>query len=230
MHSRTRFVLAAGFVAVAGAVSVLAAPALPERIVTNWNAAGEPSGTMSTPLALALVPLLGAVLVGLFALLPRVDPLRANVADFRVYYDWFVVVFAAYLLVVHAALVAFNLGYPVDVTQLILAAVGVLLFYAGVVLNHVEPNWFVGIRTPWTLSDDRVWDRTHRLGAPLFKLCGVLALVGLLFGEYAVYFVLVPVLATAAVTVVYSYVLYERLNRDGEVGPGGRRDGDDSSF
>jgi uncharacterized membrane protein len=216
MNTLHRFALAAGFVALSAVVSLLAAPELPGRLVTNWNAAGDPNGTMSKALALWLFPALTAVLLGLFAVLPRIDPLRENVAAFRPYYDWFVVVFAGYMFVLHAGIVAFNLGYEFDFTLLVVGAVAVLLYYVGVLLGHAERNWFVGIRTPWTLSSDEVWDRTHALGGRLFKLTALVSLVGLLFGEYAVYFVVLSALLTAAVTVAYSYYLYERIERDGE--------------
>ena len=221
MNTRQRFLLAAGFVALSGVVSVVAAPALPERMVSHWNAAGEPDATMAKGTVLVLLPVVSAALVGLFTVLPRVDPLGENVAEFRAYYDWFVVAFAAYLLVLHAGIVAFNLGYRFDFTALVLVGVAGLLYYVGVLLGHARRNWFVGIRTPWTLESEEVWERTHALGSRLFKLTALLALVGLAFGEYAVYFLLVPVLLTAAVTMVYSYVLYERLEAEPATGSGG---------
>lgn len=222
LSTRLRFGVAALLVAVGAAASLAVAPDLPERMVTRWNAAGEPAGRLSRTLGMWLVPGLAAGLLGLFALLPRIDPLRENVAAFRVHYDRFVVVFTAFLVAVHLAVLAVNLGYAVDVTTIAVAGGAALCYYLGTVLPHVEPNWFLGIRTPWTLSDDAVWDRTHALGARLFKLSAAIAAVGLLFGEYAVYFLVGPVLATAAVTVAYSYVLYAR-GTDEE----GDSDGDD---
>ncbi|WP_435075132.1 SdpI family protein [Halorubrum sp. HHNYT27] len=213
MQTVHRLLLAAGFVALSGIVSLLAAPSLPAALVTNWDAAGDPNGTMPTLLALGLFPALTAGVVLLLAVVPRIDPLRENIAEFRAYYDWFIVVFAAYMFVVHAGIVAFNLGYEFDFTYLILVAVAGLLYYVGVLITHAEQNWFIGIRTPWTLSSEAVWDRTNALGGRLFKLTAVLALVGLLFGEYAIYFLLVPALLTTGVTVVYSYYLYERIER-----------------
>ena len=214
MNTRGRFLVAAGLVALSAVASVLAAPALPEQVVSHWNAAGEPDGTMGKAAALALIPALGAVLVGLFAVLPRIDPLGENVAEFRAYYDWFVVLFSAYLLVLHLGIVAFNLGYRFDFTAFVLLGVAGLFYYVGVLLEHARQNWFVGIRTPWTLSSEAVWERTHALGSRLFKLSAVLAVVGLAFGDYAIYFLLVPALLTAGVTMAYSYVLYERLEGD----------------
>ena len=211
MRSTHRFLLAGTFVAGATAAGVLAAPSLPDQMVVHWNAAGEPDGTLSKPVALALVPALAAGLLGLFAGLPHVDPRAENVAAFRPSYDWFVVAFTAFLAAVHGGIVAYNLGYAFDFVALLLVALAGLSYAVGVVLAHAERNWFVGIRTPWTLESEAVWRRTHRLGGRLFKLTAVLSLAGLAFGEYAVYFLLVPTLLTAATTVVYSYVLYERL-------------------
>jgi uncharacterized membrane protein len=214
MNTRHRFALAGSFVVLSAIVSMIAAPELPDQLVSNWNAAGEPSGTMSKPLVLGLIPALTAGLLGVFAVIPRIDPLRANIAEFRPYYDWFVVVFTVYLFLIHTGIIAFNLGYEFNFVYLILLGMAGLFYYCGIVLTHAKQNWFVGIRTPWTLSNEVVWNRTHALGGKLFKLTAILAVVGLLFGEYALYFFLIPAVATAVTTVVYSYYLYEQLERD----------------
>jgi len=169
MNSRHRFLIATVFVVISGAVSVLTAPELPTRMATHWNAAGQPDGTMPKAAALAFLPAMTAVLLVVFALVPRIDPLRENIAAFRPVYDWFVVVFTAFMAVIHGGVIAFNLGYEFDFTLLVLAAVAGLFYYVGVLLEHAERNWFVGIRTPWTLSSADVWDRTHRLGSRLFN-------------------------------------------------------------
>jgi len=175
---------------------------------------------MSKPAALALLPALTGGLLVVFALVPRIDPLRENIASFRPVYDWFVVVFSAFMTVIHGGVIAFNLGYEFDFTLLVLAAVAGLFYYVGVLLTHAERNWFVGIRTPWTLSSDDVWARTHRLGGRLFKLTALVALVGLFFGDDAIYFLVVPALLTAGITIAYSYYLYEQLERDAEADSG----------
>ena len=215
MNTRHRFSLATGFVVLSGVVSVVAAPELPSQIVSNWDASGNPNGTMSKTLALWLVPALTAGLLIVFAFLPRIDPLGENIEAFRPYYDWFVIIFTGYMFVLHAGIVAFNLGYEFDFTYLILVAAAGLLYYSGVLVTHAKRNWFVGIRTPWTMSNEEVWNRTHALGGKLFKATAILTLVGLLFGDYALYFLVIPALVTAATTVVYSYYLYERIEQGG---------------
>ncbi|QWC19069.1 SdpI family protein [Halorubrum sp. 2020YC2] len=221
LSTRLRFGVATLLVVVGAAASLAVAPNLPEQMVTRWNGAGEPTGTLSRTAGMWLVPGLSAGLIGLFALLPRIDPLGENIAAFRVHYDRFVVVFTAFLVALHLAVLAVNLGYAVDVTTLAVAGGAALFYYVGTLLPHVEPNWFLGIRTPWTLSDDDVWDRTHALGAKLFKLSAAVGVVGLLAREYAAYFLVGPILATAVVTVAYSYVLYARAPSDGDDGAAG---------
>ncbi len=216
MKTTYRFAIAGGTAALAALVSFLLEPSLPDHLVMNWDAAGEPSGTMPKGQALWLLPGLIALLIALFAVLPRIDPLRENIAAFRRYYDWFVVVFTTFLFLVHAGILAFNLGYEFPFTHLLLAGLALLFYYTGIVLTKAKRNWFVGIRTPWTLSSDEVWDRTHEVGGKLFKLTAVIALVGLLFGDLAMYFLVVPMLVTAVVTVAYSYYLYERLERSAD--------------
>jgi len=213
MNSRRRFLIASAVVVISGVMSVLAAPELPAGMATHWTAAGQPDGMMSKPAALALFPAISVVLLVVFAVIPRIGPLRENIVSFRPVYDWFVVVFVVFMTVIHAGVIAFNLGYEFDFTLLVLAAVAGLFYYVGVLLTHAERNWFVGIRTPWTLSSDEVWARTHHLGGRLFKLTAIISLIGLFFGDYAVYFLIVPALLTAGITVVYSYYLYEQIER-----------------
>jgi uncharacterized membrane protein len=216
MDSGHRFGIAAVVVALSGVVGIVEAPELPEQLAIHWNAAGEPDGTMSKGLALAFLPAVSAGLLLLFAIVPRIDPLGENVAEFRSLYDQFVVVFMVFLAALHTGIVAFNLGYEFDFTLFVLAGVAFLFYYIGILLTDVKRNWFIGIRTPWTLSNEEVWDRTHELGSRLFKLTALIALVGLFFDEYAIYFLVVPALLTAGITVVYSYYIYEKVESDAD--------------
>jgi uncharacterized membrane protein len=217
LTTRSKFGLAASLAVLAGVAGALAAPDLPAELVTNWDAGGEPNGTLSKTAALVLFPVMTLGLVGLLAVLPRIDPLGENIESFRTQYDWFAVVFAAYLSAVHLGIIAFNLGYEFQFTLLMLAGMAALFYYIGIVLDHAERNWFVGIRTPWTLSSDEVWDRTHDLGATLFKLTAVVSAVGLLLGDLAIYIFVGATLLTSVITVVYSYYYYRQLENGGDV-------------
>ncbi|MEM2728714.1 MAG: SdpI family protein, partial [Candidatus Bathyarchaeia archaeon] len=85
-----------------------------------------------------------------------------------------------------------------------------LFFYIGILCENSRRNWFIGIRTPWTLSSDRVWEKTHRLGGKLFKAAGVIAMLGALIQEHAFILILAPIIFAAAYTIIYSYVEYQK--------------------
>ena len=98
-------------------------------------------------------------------------------------------------------------------SQALSPAFGMLFYYLGILTQNAKRNWFIGIRTPWTLSSDVVWDKTHRIGGKLFKAAGIIALLGALIPQYAIFFILVPVISIVAFSFVYSYVEYSRQNK-----------------
>jgi len=216
-HRRTIGGLA--LVALATLVSLLAAPSLPDRMITHWNAAGTPDDTMAKRVALAGGPALVLGIVILFEAIPRIDPLAGNIAAFRDAYDALAVLVAAFLVYAHVVVVAWNLGYEIPIGQALSPAIAVLYVGVGFLLERAERNWFVGIRTPWTLSSEDVWRNTHDRAATLFKLAGVIALAGAILPEYFVYFVAVPAAAIAAFATVYSYLDYRRVG-DGDPAEG----------
>jgi len=194
-------------------ITIALYPAVPDTMASHWDAAGQVNGYMAKPWGLAIIPAIMAIFAGLFALLPRIDPLRKNYAKFQRYYEGFVLLFAAYLLVIQLQVILWNTGHPVSPNLTFPVVTGILIIYVGFLIDHAEPNWFVGIRTPWTLSSETVWKKTHEAGGKLFKIAGLICLAGVLAGRYALWFVLVPVLAVAVSTVVYSYVLFQDEER-----------------
>jgi uncharacterized membrane protein len=157
-----------------------------------------------------LVPFLMLGFTALLTFIPRIDPKRANYAKFQDYYDGFILVFALFLLAVQMMILLWALGMPISPNILFPVLVGVLFFYIGILLDHTEPNWFVGIRTPWTLSSETVWRKTHKRGALAFKIAGVFMVSGILIPDYVIYLVLALGIGVAAYTVVYSYQEYQK--------------------
>lgn len=189
-------------------IGVLLYNQMPERMASHWDASGQVNGYMGKFWALFLMPIISVVMFLLLFYLPRLDPMKENVDKFRKYYDCFMVLIFAFMLYLYVLTIAWNLGYMFSMTVLLVPAFGVVFYYAGVLISKAKRNWFIGIRTPWTMSSDVVWEKTHTLGGKLFKLAGVLSIVGLLFGDYAFWFMLVPVLAFSFFLVYYSYRLY----------------------
>ena len=198
-------------VVVAAVASALAAPSLPEQLVTNWDASGTANGTMPRTAALVGGPALALGIVVLFEAIPRIDPLGENIEKFSGIYDGIAVLTAAFVAYVHGLVLAWNLGYEFEIIQAISPAIAALFVAIGFLLERAERNWFIGIRTPWTLSSEKVWRHTHDRAAPLFKLAGVVALAGLAFPDYFLYLVVGPAVAISVFATVYSYVDYRRV-------------------
>ena len=209
MSTRSTHLIVLAVLAASLIVGALAYPRLPAEVVTHWNAAGQPDNFGSPLFAVLVMPAATLLMYGIFLLIPRIDPLKDNVAAFRGYFNAFVVSVVIFLGYIGTLTLAWNLGVQFDLGRAMAPAMGALFFVAGVLLEHARPNWFIGIRTPWTLSSEAVWYRTHRLGARLFKGLGVLAVMALLVpGQYALWLVVVPVLLVAAWSFVYSYWAY----------------------
>ena len=213
-----RHYVGGGIVLLTAVASALAYPDLPAEMVTHWGTEG-PNDTMDRAVALTFLPALAAGIFLLFEVLPRLDPLGEHITDLGRYYDLLVVVVVGLLGYVHGLVILWNLGYDFAMVQAITPAVAVVYYVVGGVLERVEKNWFVGIRTPWTLSSDEVWEKTHERGAPLFKLAALVALAAVLVPEYAVYLLVVPVAMAALYLTVYSYVAYSRLESGSEDRP-----------
>ena len=94
--------------------------------------------------------------------------------------------------------------------QMLVPAFGILFYYCGVLVEKAEKNWFIGIRTPWTLSSDSVWKKTHVLGGKLFKASGLVALLGIFFKDWAFFLAIVPAIFLSIYTILYSYFEYQK--------------------
>ena len=142
--------------------------------------------------------------------IPRIDPYKSNIEKFRKYYDNFVLLIIVFLFYIYLLTIFWNMSYRFNVITLLSPAFAILLYYSGVLIENAKMNYFIGIRTPWTLSSEKVWDKTHKIGGKLFKIAGIIAIAGILFQSYAIFFILVPVLLAAIYSVVFSYIEYQK--------------------
>ena len=191
-------------------LSIYFYPLVPEQMATHWNSQGEVNGYMSKLWGLFFMPVLITGIAILFLVIPRIDPKKENIGKFRKYYDGFIIIFIIFMIAVHLQTLLWNIGIEISPNTVFPAGTGLLFYYIGILLENAERNWFIGIRTPWTLSSDKVWKKTNRLAGKLFKLAGIVAIFGAFFSRLAVFFIVVPALFIAGFTVVYSYLEYQR--------------------
>jgi uncharacterized membrane protein len=184
-------------------------PTAPDTMPIHWNLRGEVDGWGGKFAGLLLLPLMALGLYLLLLLLPRIDPRRASYARFAGAYAVMRFALTAFLVAVYVVTVLAALNRPVDVGSLISFLAGGLLVVLGLVLPKVQPNWFVGIRTPWTLSSRLSWEKTHRVGGWVFVVMGLaVALTGLLQTGWAFAAMMLIVLGGTLGLVVYSYFVW----------------------
>lgn len=182
-----------------------------DKVSSHWDSNGEVNGYMSKFWGIFLSPLILLGIYLLFLIIPKIDPLKNNIKKFRGYYDLFILIIALFLFYIFILTIITNLGYSFNMTMALMPAMGALFFYIGIIMKKLKRNWFMGIRTPWTLSNDEVWNKTHKLGATLFKIIGVIVILGILFpSKYVIWIILIPVLASTVWLVLYSYLEYKK--------------------
>jgi uncharacterized membrane protein len=211
MSNRTTLYVTLALIVIATAFSVLIYNRLPDTLATHWGLNDQVNGTTPRFLGAFLLPVLSLVMLAVFMLIPRIDPLKANIDQFRTAFNAFIVLIIAFLLYVHILTLIWNLGYQsFQMSAAILPGVGIIFIFAGIMMRKAKRNFFIGIRTPWTLSSDRVWDETHRVGSWLFIALGVLTLFIGFLGITAIFVMLAAIFVVVLIPVVYSYVLYRQ--------------------
>jgi uncharacterized membrane protein len=190
MHLSKGRVIIAGILILTFAVGIIAYPFMPDLMASHWGFSDEVNGYMPKIWGLFLVPAISTGLALLLLFIPRLDPLKENIEKFMDAYEQFVIIILAFLLYVSLFTIFWNAGMRFGISQVLSPAFGVLFYACGVLIGKAKRNWFIGIRTPWTLTSERVWDRTHAIGGKLFRLAGILALGGILLPTLAWLFLL----------------------------------------
>ena len=190
--------------------TLAAYPSLPPVLATHFAADGSPNGTADAFIGAFIIPVVMLLVLMLFTAIPKIDPLRVNIQYFRRQFDEFCAFLMLFFACIQAAVIIWNLGYMFDQMYVVLPAAGALIFYLGMLLPQTRRNWFFGIRTPWTISSDHVWQKTHELAGTLFKILGVIIVLGVLAPSYALWVIFLPLIIVAFGLVLYSYVVYEQ--------------------
>jgi uncharacterized membrane protein len=215
MSTKTTTIISMLLIAVTIIAGIALWNQLPDQMASHWNANDQVDGTISKFWGVFMMPLVTLGMMVLFLVIPGIDPLKANIAQFRETFNVFIVLIITFMLYVHGLTLAWSLGYTdFKMSSAMLPFMGVLFIAIGSLLRKAKRNFFIGIRTPWTLSSDTVWNKTHQLGATLFMASGALAIIGGFFGGIiAFWFLFVPLMGSALFLVVYSYVLYRSETR-----------------
>jgi uncharacterized membrane protein len=191
------------------ASAIYAYPTLPDKIPIHWNAFGQVDG-WGAPQTIFLFPVIVALVYGLFLAIPKIAVYKKNIQGFK-HFQSMKLMMIVFLSAFYLATLFATQGYDFEMRYVFMPAMSLLFIYLGYIMKDMKRNYFIGIRTPWTLASDHVWKKTHEIGGKLFMLAGVIFLIGaLISGGELVWFILLTVLAIAAYTIVYSYVLWKQ--------------------
>lgn len=201
-----QLVVAAGL----GIYSATVAPTLPNVVPTHWGPSGKPDAYGSPAFALWFGPVVVVVMAALTWALPKLSPKKFEIDRFEASYGAIMFVVALMMGAMHVVILAGTAGKPFDMTRAIMAVLGLFFAVMGNFMGKIRKNFYMGIRTPWTLSSDRVWEATHRRAASLWFWGGLVvaaaALAGLPFWLTFPAFMLLSLWPIAD-----SYRLYRRL-------------------
>jgi uncharacterized membrane protein len=210
MTTKSTSIIALVLIALALLAGAILWNQLPDQMASHWNVNDQVDGTMPKFWGVFMMPLITLGMLALFLVLPNIDPLKANIAQFRESFNLFIVLIVAFMLYIHGLTLAWSLGYQdFKMSAAMLPFMGVLFIAIGFMLRKAKRNFFIGIRTPWTLSSDSVWDKIHQLGSVLFMASGAFTIIGGFFGGMTAFWLMfVPLIGSSLFLVIYSYVLY----------------------
>jgi uncharacterized membrane protein len=184
---------------------------LPERVPVHWNWHGEVDRWGGRLEGAFLMPVMALLLWGLMRWLPRIDPRRENYTRFQSTYDFLINALVTMLVVFHVLVLGKALGWPLPLNRIMPALVGLLLIAIGNVLPRARSNWWFGVRTPWTLSSERVWARTHRVAGYLMSGAGLALVISAALPSPWTMGIGIVAIGTATVgSVLYSYWVWRK--------------------
>jgi uncharacterized membrane protein len=199
------------FAVLAIAFSAAVFPRLPDQVPTHFNFQGEPDDWTARRFAAFAMPLFAALMTVMFNLLPKISPRRQNLDRFNDTYWTIANLVVAFMCVLHVFVLGRALGWPVDVTTATLLCVGIMFMVMGNVLPRTRSNWWMGIRTPWTMESENVWRATHRLAGKTFMLGGAITVIAALLPADLRPWVAMLALGIAGfIPVIYSYLYWRR--------------------
>lgn len=194
------------------ALGILLYPVLPQQIASHWDIFDNPDMYLPKWLGVFGIPLASCIFVVLFKEVPKLDPYEDNIKSMQKYYDEFLLFLTGFFFYIHFVMLIWNSGIRFYMLQFIAPGFGLFLFYIGKLLTVTKRNFVIGITTPWSMHDEKVWKKTHIFAGRVFKTAGLLTCLGFIFYPFALYFILAPLILSVIYTYIYSYTEYRAIH------------------
>ncbi|MEJ2297254.1 MAG: SdpI family protein [Woeseiaceae bacterium] len=212
MTTRIANIICLIIIAAFGAYVVWIYPGLPDPMPTHWNAAGEIDDYSSKPFGATIIGLVPVFSFAIFKLIPVISPRGFRTESFTGVLNILMTATVLFGAIIGVGVFRAANDPSVNISTFVFVAVGLLFIVIGNFLGKVRKNFFLGIRTPWTLASDEVWAKTHRLGGWCFVVAGVImALMGAAAPASNMGWVIGVVVAIALIPVVYSFFAYRKI-------------------
>lgn len=186
---------------------------LPDKVITHWNFAGEADGWSSKNFYVIFFPALIIFMWLLFKFLPKIDPRAKGYHDFKSAYLAMQLIFMVFFSLVYLISTLVNLNYDISISWMIMTLIGLMFMALGLCMPQLKPNWFVGIKTPWTLSNDYVWQKTHQFGGIMFFIAGLIFIIMPYWPESWYFYMFILSMFLILSTIVYSYYIFHKQKR-----------------
>lgn len=187
-------------------------PMLPDKVPIHWNSSGQVDNYGSKLIASFLFPLIYLLFVIFSFLLPAMDVFSDNIKKSYNYYYAFKIVFGLFFLIIYIATLLPNFGYQFNIATAVFICVTLLFFFLGYIMRNIKRNYFFGIRTPWTLTSEKIWDQTHKVGGIVLMAYSVLLLLAILFVQLQELYIgfMISLILVVFFLMFYSYYLYRK--------------------
>ena len=186
-------------------------PHLPESVPSHWNTAGEVDGYMSKLTHVLFLPSLTLCIYLFMSFAPVIDPKPQNYRKFMGVFEKFRVFMVFFLGVLYISTLLFALGYPVSIGKVVRVTIGVMLIFVGNYFGKIRYNFTFGVKTPWTLANEEVWNKTHRVSGPLWVASGFVWILSVFLSEKMAFWISMGTLiAVSLFGTIYSYIIFRR--------------------
>jgi uncharacterized membrane protein len=202
------YILIIGILVFSVLLSISFFPFLPERMPSHWNMYGEVDGYSSRLFNVLFFPLLKVLLLFMFIIIPKIDPKRKNIKSFENSYIVFVLSFLLFTLLLQLQVYLWSIGIHIPMEVVMPLLMGGMYIMVGEFLKSVKQNYSIGIRTPWTLDNEKVWEMTHLLGSKLFRISGILSILSVFLPRYSFVVVILSVLVSTFILFIYSFIVF----------------------
>jgi len=192
-------------------LGIVLSPYLSDLVPSHWNAQGQIDDWSSKEFIIFFFPVFALLIYLLMTFLPLIDPLKKNYSSFSDAYFWLRTFFTAFFIALYLFMLSAGLGFFLNVTLFMPILFSLLFIILGVFMPKIKKNYFVGIKTPWTIHSEQVWDKTHEFSGKLYIVTGLLSLLGIFAQDYAFFIFISLAILSAVISAAYSYIVFKRL-------------------